>query len=80
LAKDALTMLVMGKSWDLPHFGLLANSTGVETNVFPLPPQHVPNNGGVYLWQYFALHRTLLRVALIVSTEEIIEFAGQISL
>jgi hypothetical protein len=80
LAKDALTMLVMSESWDLPHFGLLANSAGVETNVFPLPQQHVPNKGGVYLWQYFALHRTLLRVALIVSTEEIIEFASLESL
>jgi hypothetical protein len=73
-------MLVMSESWDLPHFGLLANSSGVETNDFPLPQQHVPNKGGVYLWQYFALHRTLLRVALIVSTEEIIEFAGLKSL
>jgi hypothetical protein len=73
-------MLVMSKPWDLPHFGLLANSAGVETNVFPLPQQHVANKGGVYLWQYLALHCTLLRVALIVSTEEIIEFAGLESL
>jgi hypothetical protein len=80
LAKDAFTVFVVSKSWDLPHFGLLANSAGVQTNVFPFPEQHVPNKGGVYLWQYLALHCTLLRVALIVSTEEIIEFAGQISL
>jgi hypothetical protein len=73
-------MLVMSESWDLPHFGLLANSAGVKTNVFPLSQQHVPDKVGVYLWQYLALHCTLLRVALIVSTEEIIEFAGQISL
>jgi hypothetical protein len=71
LTKDALTVFVMGKSWDLPHFWLFANSAGVETNGFPFPEQHVPNKGGVYLWQYFALHCTLLRVALIVSTEEI---------
>jgi hypothetical protein len=64
-------MLVMSKSWDLPHFGLFANFPGVKTNVFPFPEQHVPNKVGVYLWQNFALHRTLLRVALIVSTEEI---------
>jgi hypothetical protein len=71
LTEHALTVFVMGESWDLPHFGLFANSASVETNVFPLTQQHVPNKGGVYLWQYFALHRTLLRVALIVSTEEI---------
>jgi hypothetical protein len=69
-------MFVVSKSWDLPHFRLLANSAGVETYFFPLPQQHVPNKGGVYLWQYLALHCTLLRVVLIVSTEEIIEFAG----
>jgi hypothetical protein len=80
LTKDTLTMLVMSKSWDLPHFGQLANSAGVETDVFPLPQQHVPDKGSVYLWQYLALHCTLLRVALIVSTGEIIESAGQISL
>jgi hypothetical protein len=73
-------MLVMSKSWDLPHFGLLATSAGVEANVFPLPQQLVPNNGGVYLWQYFALHCTLLPVALIVSTQEFNEYEGQISL
>jgi hypothetical protein len=73
-------MLVMGESWDLPHFGLFANSAGVETNVFPLTQQHVPDKGGIYLWQNFALHCTLLRVALIVSTEEFIEIAGLKSL
>jgi hypothetical protein len=73
-------MLVMSKSWDLPHFGQLANSAGVETDVFPLSQQHVPDKGSVYLWQYLALHCTLLRVALIVSTQEFNEYEGQISL
>jgi hypothetical protein len=73
-------MFVVSKTWDLPHFGLFANFPGVKTNVFPLSQQHVPNKGGVYLWQYFALHCTLLRVGLIVSTQEFIEIAGQKSL
>jgi hypothetical protein len=73
-------MFVVSKTWDLPHFGLFANSAGVETYVSPLTQQHVPNQGGVYLWQYFALHCTLLRVALIVSTEEFIEIEGLKSL
>jgi hypothetical protein len=73
-------MLVVSKSWDLPHFGLFANFPGVKTNVFPFPEQHVPNKVGVYLWHYFALHRTLLRVALIVSTEEITGNVGPESL
>jgi hypothetical protein len=73
-------MFVVSKTWDLPHFGLFANSAGVKTNVFPLTQQHVPNKGGINLWQNFALHCTLLRVALIVSTEEFIEIEGLKSL
>jgi hypothetical protein len=68
LAKDTFAVLVVSKTWDLPHLWLFADSAGVKTNVFPFSKQHVPDKIGVYLGQNFALHYTLLRVALIVST------------
>jgi hypothetical protein len=61
-------MFVVSKTWDLPHLWLFADSAGVKTNVFPFSKQHVSDKIGVYLGQNFALHYTLLRVALIVST------------
>jgi hypothetical protein len=71
---------MMTKTWDLPHLGLLADSSDGQANVLPFAQQHLPYEINIHLWQYFAFHFALLSVALIVSTAKSLGSKGLQSL